>query len=129
MSGPMAPDQWPTDVREFRNRLDAYNLAAGVWLGLDPKQTFNFNLAEGEPPQYVSKVGTLTEITWESLTEQKPKVEGDYTRGVRGDFELTVWTARFVLHWPTSEAMRREIGPRPRMFSRTEEARLRNLFA
>lgn len=133
MSGPMTRDQWPADLREYHDKLDAFNLAVGEWLGLDPAQVFNFDLIEGEEPEFRASGpptnGTYTQVTWESLTEQVPRV-GHYLRGGRADMEDgMVFTADVLIDRVDDRERIAVAGRKPKMFSAAEDARLRGLFS
>lgn len=133
MAKPMTRDQWPADIREYRDKLDAFNLAVGKWLGLDPEQVFRFDLTEGFEPVFDGRKmldGEYTCVTWESTTKQEPRL-GHVQHGVRSDAfnDLgAVFTAELLIDWQDDRERIEVAGRKPRMFSESEEARLRAMF-
>lgn len=131
-NGRTNPELLPAGVREYRDRLDAFNLAAAEWLGIDPAQVTRFDLTEGREPEFAAggvTSGTYTQATWESLTEQVPRV-GSYSRGARWDGDTTWFTAVLAIDWLDDRERRAVTGPKPdprEMFTPVERIQLERL--
>jgi hypothetical protein len=131
MSGPLTGDQVPAEVREFREKLRAFNLAAAKWLGLDPSKVFRLELVEHIHELYPELYSMAKWESTEDLTASVgvPGQTGVVDRHVGYDDErfLTYHQATYF-DYDQGRALWAEVGPVPSMFTPGEEQRLRAGF-
>lgn len=123
------PELLRASARDYRDRLDAFNLAAAEWLGIDPTQVTRFDLTEGKEPEFdIGRMtgGEYTRVTWEALTEQRPRT-GEYNRSARWDGDRRWFIAEVLIDWIQDRERRAVTGPKPEMFSPAERAQLERL--
>lgn len=104
-------DHMPSDLREYRDAMRTYNLAAARWLGLDPGQVFKLEVDDSrahgtvvDPPE--------VRVTWEATAKIEPRV-GHWTWAMRGDWDETIYTGAVVVDYPEAMQFVAEVGERP----------------
>ena len=111
-------DNMPESVRQYRDAMDAWNLAAARWLGLDPEAVTRLDVDTSERGHTVAK--------WEAVERQRPPL-GYVETGVASDGECVVWSGSLTLDYPDATAFSEALGPKPEMFTPAERERLARL--
>lgn len=115
----MSPVKIPAAITEYTEALDAWNLEATRWLGLDPDEVTDLSVDRDEHGCTVGQ--------WESIEPQKP-TRGYVVTGAKsnGD-DLPVYTGSVSLDWRDTKAFMEAVGPKPDMFTPAERDRLEAL--
>jgi|GEM_PF-5720068 len=105
----------PQTVRDFSEALDAWNVAACRWLGLDPARVTKLSVGDTEQG--------LVKAAWESIGQETPR-DGWIQYGARLDGDTHVFTGSIVLDSIDTNGFKSEVGPMPKMFTAEERASL-----
>jgi hypothetical protein len=127
MGGPLT--EAPAGVREFREKLQAWHLAAAEWLGLDPAKVFRLELVEpGDVPEMYSMA------KWESTEDLTARAGHPGQTGITSqdvgydEMPMVTYHQATYLDYDDGRALYAEVGPMPAMFTAAEEAELRRRF-
>lgn len=118
MSKPIRPA--PT---EYSVKLRAWKRSVIEWVGLDPADVLDVDVRED--------VYGFGRVEWESISDARP-TRGKFERfDMRSDDAAPkgcIFTGFVHLDFEDAQAIRNEVGPKPRIMSSADEARLRAAF-
>jgi hypothetical protein len=109
----------PDDIREYRDAMRAWSLAAAEWLALDPEAVFKLDVTERPFNEFG---GSTVEATWSATTRLAPRVGHVHPWGASRDGETTTFSGGVSLDYDDSKAFWEAVGPKPKDPWETPEA-------